>query len=316
MPRRYRLPIAVFDSNPLQLESLSGRHELPASITARFAMRAMFIALLLGGAYVVHRAFFWKAQGTRVLKPGYLTPRPSLTARFVRWVFSLSFKFLYVGPVRIIGAHNLKYPGRIIALGNHQNERDSVLSISLVGLRPARYFIAANQVTAARAPVVAISGGITVDDQHPHGPVAALAAAIKVLIKEDDSSFVIFQQGRLVRSNELKREDFFPGAALIGRKVGERSDASVSYLPFGVFFDRNPDHASPFHRLMNRLGWKNFRMIYGEITYRAVIVVGEPIPVLAMPRSPEKATDVLFERIVELSQRAAAAAGEFKPTFA
>ena len=279
-------------------------------------MRAMFIALLLGGAYVVHRAFFWKAHGTRVLKPGYLTPRPSLTARFVRWIFSQSFKFLYVGPVKIIGAHNLKYPGRIIALGNHQTERDSLMSLSLLGLRAARYFIAANQVTDLRAPFVAFSGGITVDDQDPRGPAAALLAAIKVLIKEDDSSFLIFQQGRLVRTNELKREDFFPGAALIGRKVGERSDASVSYLPFGVFFDRNPNHASPFHRLMNRLGWKNFRMIYGEITYRAVIVVGEPIPVQAMPRDPEKATDVLFERIVDLSNRAAAAGAEFKPAVA
>ena len=273
-------------------------------------MRAMFIALLLGGACAIRRAFYWKAEGERVLKPGYLTPPPSLAARFVRWVFSLTFKFLFVGPVRIIGAHNLKYPGRVIVLGNHQTERDSLLSLYLLGLREARYFIASNQATRTRAPFVAFTGGITVDREQPRGPASALSSAIKAMIKEEESSFVIFPQGRLVRTNELKREDFFPGVVLLGRKVGEKSDASVAYLPFGVYFDRDPANASPFHKAMIRLGWKSFRKIFGEVVYRAVIVVGEPIPVRAMPRDPEKATDVLFERIVELSTRAAEAAGQ------
>jgi 1-acyl-sn-glycerol-3-phosphate acyltransferase len=267
----------------------------------------MLILLLAGCAlalYMAYRVAFWIAEGNRVLSPGHVAPRPSLTSRFLRLVLGRLLLFLFVGPVRVIGARNFDFFGRFIALGNHQTERDALVTLWLMGARPLRYFIANNQASGFRAPIVAYTGGIVVHPE-PTAAAASLLAAIRVLKKEQDCSFVLFPQGRLIPNNKLLRQDFHPGVVMLGKKTSKNSEDPVAYLPFGIFYDRNPAHADAFHRVVNRwMGIKNFRKFFGDITYGAVIVVGAPIPVEILPADTQKATDILFEQVCTLAQRA------------
>lgn len=273
-------------------------------------LMVVLLLLLVGSGILIlaaRRVLFWRAEGKRVLTNGYVPPLPGWFARFVRCCLGRLFVFLYIGRLRIIGAHNVKYRGRFIVLGNHQTERDAVLVPYLMGMRQARYFIAKTQSLGWRAPLIAFTGGIVVEHASKRGPVAALSAAIKTMIAEPRTDFVIFPQGKLVRDNKLERADFFPGVALLGRKVADKSPcdcAEIAYLPLAIYYDRDPSHATWFHRLMNAFGFRNFRRFFGEVIYGAVVVVGEPIPVECLPEKPESATDELFNCIVTLSARA------------
>lgn len=264
----------------------------------------LFLCGILAAIYAAHRISFWKAEGIRVLKPGHLPPLPRLSARLVRLVLGYAFVFLFVGRLRIVGKRNLRYGGRLIVLGNHQTERDAILLPYLMRLRSVRYFIAKNQALGLRAPLVAYSGGIVVEHATKRGPVAALTTAIKAMIAEPTTDFVIFPQGRLVRDNDLRREDFYPGAAVLGDKVARKSESTLAYLPVGFYYDHDLRNATPLHKALNRLGFKGFRSFFGEVIYGAVLVVGEPIPVQCLPDNADQATDVLFESVVALSKRA------------
>jgi 1-acyl-sn-glycerol-3-phosphate acyltransferase len=270
-------------------------------------MSILHSPLLMAGSvlvlYFVYRFCFWVYHGFRVMKPGHTPPKPTLLSRFLRLILGRFFVWLFVGPIRVIGETNLGYFGRLIALGNHQTERDSLLALWMMGARPMRYFIAHNQAGGIRSPLVAYTGGIVVHDK-PTSAAAALLAAIKTMRREDDASFMIFPQGELNRHNNIVRKDFKPGTAFLARKVAEKSTTPVAYLPFGIAFDRNPEHATPFHRRMNRWGITGFRKFFGEVVYGGVVVVGSPIPVELLHCDHVKATDALFEQVSILSQQA------------
>lgn len=248
---------------------------------------------------------YWLAEGKLVLEAGHLSPRPSVFSRVIRWLFGRAFVFLFVGPVRVIGAANLHYRGRIIALANHQIEADAILSIRyLLKLRHARYFIAGNQAVGVRAPLVAYTGGIVVDKTQKDGGSKALNAAMQAMEREQDASFVIFPQGRLVRDNKLERKDFFPGVVLLGKKTAATARGPVAYVPVGVYYDHDPAHASMFQRFVRRFIWRGFRKFFGQDLYGATIVAGDPIPVESLPVDVDRALDILFERVCWLTQAA------------
>lgn len=267
-----------------------------------FALLLLVVGVL--AVYIGRKIAFWRTEGVRVLTPGYLTPPPSLMARLAQSLVSRALIFFSVGKVRVVGAQNLKYGGRAIAYGNHQTERDAVLSFWMMGTRQKRYFIAVNQAQGWRAPLVAWTGGIVVDRASKYSAAHALKSSILSMTNEPESSFVIFPQGRLIPDNVLRREDFFPGIALLGEKVSAKSEMEVGYLPFAVYYDRDPAHATWIHRALNHIGWKSFRKFFGEVTYGAVVVIGEPIPVDVFPDDTRKATDMLFARLVELNAKA------------
>jgi 1-acyl-sn-glycerol-3-phosphate acyltransferase len=266
------------------------------------------LLVICGAAFALEmtarRIRFWKHQGIRVLEPGYVPPLPRYTARLMRTILGNIFVFLFIGKLRLIGKRNLRYCGRLIVAGNHQTERDAVLIPSIMKQRHVRFFIAKNQALGFRAPLVAWLGGIVVEHATKRGPIAALSAAIKSMIAEAVTDFVIFPQGKLVRDNVLKREDFYPGVAALGRRVNPESEKKVGYLPIGIYYDRDPKNATLLHKLLRGLGIKGFRRFFGETISGAVVVIGEPIPVDCLPDDPVKATDELFERICTLSARA------------
>lgn len=201
------------------------------------------------------------------------------------------------------GAGNLDYYGRLVALGSHQTERDSLVMLKMMKDRPLRYFIAVNQVQGWRAPLVAFTGGIVV---HPGTAQSAraLRAAIRCMRSEADTSFVVFPQGMLVPNNVLLRADFRAGVVVLAAKTAEQSIMPVAYLPFAIYYDRDPAHADAFHRFVNRMGWRNFRSFFGEVTYGAVLVIGQPVAAEILPRDRDEAMDALFEQVQNLCARA------------
>lgn len=266
-------------------------------------------ALLL---ILVHaRISYWKAEGVKVLEPGYVPPLPRWHQRFIRMVLGKLFVFLYIGRLRIIGKRNLKFCGRIIASPNHQTERDAVLLTYLLGMRRARYFIAKTQAGGFRAPLVAFTGGITVEHATKRGPLRALQAAIHAMQNEPDTDFIIFPQGALKKDNVLVRGEFYEGVILLGEKASDGSVRVVAYLPIGIYYDRDPRNATLLHKLLRGIGFKNFRSFFGDIVSGAVVAVGSPMPADAQPEDKKAAMDKLFEQIVEMcgvAERAATGA--------
>jgi 1-acyl-sn-glycerol-3-phosphate acyltransferase len=269
-------------------------------------MFSVYNVLLLAGSalgiYLLYRLVFWLSEGARIMRPGHISQRPGIISRFLRFTLGRLLVFFFIGPVKVIGEANLGYFGRLVALGNHQTERDAIVALWMMGGRPLRYFIASNQAGGLRAPIVAFTGGIVVHSERPNAAAAALSAAIHAMRREPDASFIIFPQGALNRDNELRRKDFKAGSAKLANLTAKVSEKPVAYLPFGIYYDRNPANASRVHRVITRwIGIKNFRKFFGEITYGAVIAVGAPIPVELLPEDAEKATDTLFEQVRVLS---------------
>ncbi len=156
----------------------------------------------------------------------------------------------------------------------------------------------------ARAPFVAFSGGIPILKDQENGGRLALLAAIKAMTVETQTSFIIFPQGNLERKNQLIREHFQPGLALLAKKVTSKGGAPIDLVPAAIHYIRDPRHASTFHRIMNHLGWRNFRNFVGETIYGAVVVIGERIPAEALPAEVDATMDLVFARICDLSRQA------------
>ncbi len=267
------------------------------------------LALLVASLTIIvaRRISFWKAEGIRNLTPGHIPPVPGFLARSVRSIVLTVMRRFAIGPVRVLGAVHLNSKRRLVQFGTHQTERDAVLVPYVTRRRRSRFFIAKTQAVGWwRAPLVAYGGGIVVEHDSKRGPVMALTTAIKALVAEPRSDFLIFPQGKLVPDNVLKREDFYAGAAVMGLKVAKSGDQDLAFLPFAVYYDRNPAHATLFHKFVMMLGFKNFRRFFGEVIYGAVVAFGEPIPVASLPKDADAITDILFAEVVKLSAQAAA----------
>lgn len=268
---------------------------------------------------------YWKREGLRLQSDkSYRTPATSWWRRFVLFVAGRLAAFWFLGRFRVIGRLPRRpAKGRFIFVVNHQTEADSVVMVRLLGMRRIRYLVAFNQARGVRAAGVAFSGGIVADffDEVGSGApavnveqptrksvtgrlVEAVNNTIDTLNDEPDSDFLIFPQGKLVRTNELKRADFQDGAVKIGRALNE----PVYYVPIGVHFDHNPDNRSWFAKLLNAVGISSFGSFFKTLNAQTVVAIGEPLSVEELPADRKQATTVLFDRVKSLVSRAKAAA--------
>jgi 1-acyl-sn-glycerol-3-phosphate acyltransferase len=275
---------------------------------------ALLVAGGAWGLFALYRLGFWTIQAYRVMSPGYLTPPPTRTSIVLRVLLARLVIFLFVGPFKVKGSTNTDYFGRLIAFGPHQTERDALIALWLLGARQVRYFIADNQVHGILRFLVAYTGGIVVHTDRPGAAAAALLAARRAMKQEPDTSFVIFPQGRLVRENTLRRSDYKEGIATLGFFMSKDSKLPVSYMAFAIFYDRDPAHATVFHRRLEKCGIKGFRSFFGEVVYRAFAVVGAPVPTEIMPESREQTTDALFTQTVIVAMQTQRLADEYKPS--
>ncbi len=119
---------------------------------------------LLAVGYIAYRVRFWMNEGKKLAKGGYLPPPPTF---FGRWAYRLATKlgcFLVVGPVKVIGRQNARYPGRLIIVPNHQFEFDfAVVSRALP--YAYRQLAVASEVSGFRSAIAAWVGFCAVDGE-------------------------------------------------------------------------------------------------------------------------------------------------------
>ena len=271
-------------------------------MTTTHLLYALAGAFLLALIVACVRIRFWINEGNKLLQPGYMTPKVSWWARATRLVIGRIAMHLRVGRLIIIGKENLKYQGRLLMLPNHQIEKDAVIVTAVFGTMHFRFLMAINQITKLRAPFAAWLGGIAV--HHDRNPAASVRTAMRALSAEQTSSLVVFPQGKLVRDNALRREDFFAGALMIGRHAAKKSELPFAVLPVGIYYDRDAKHATLLFRVARWFGITWFSDWFNETTFGATVAFGKPIPLADLPEDLERATDIVFEEIRNLSEQA------------
>ncbi len=279
---------------------------------------------LLAVGYIAYRVRFWMNEGKKLAKGGYLPPPPTF---FGRWAYRLATKlgcFLVVGPVKVIGRQNARYPGRLIIVPNHQFEFDfAVVSRALP--YAYRQLAVASEVSGFRSAIAAWVGFCAVDGERGKakgkaGAEAVIEAGAKILTH--DKAFLMFPQGILVRDNELRKEEFRTGWIRILNRAADNVDKSeLAALPIGIVYHRDPKQATWGHRLANRInfpgfllrliGLAGFRVWVSKVTnplpgeptkivtknYGATVVVGKPIPLKDLPADIHEATEALRQAL-------------------
>lgn len=279
---------------------------------------------LLAVGYIAYRVRFWMSEGKKLAKGGYLPPPPTF---FGRWAYRLATKlgcFLVVGPVKVIGRQNARYPGRLIIVPNHQFEFDfAVVSRALP--YAYRQLAVASEVSGFRSAIAAWVGFCAVDGERGKakgkaGAEAVIEAGAKILTH--DKAFLMFPQGILVRDNELRKEEFRTGWIRILNRAADNVDKNeLAALPIGIVYHRDPKQATWGHRLANRInfpgfllrliGFAGFRIWVSKVTnplpgqpakivtknYGATVVVGKPIPLKDLPADIHEATEVLRQAL-------------------
>lgn len=196
----------------------------------------------------------------------------------------------------------------MIFLPSHVDEADwSVVFPEL--RRPTRYMAARDQLTGIRKRLAAFTGALAVDNKKRQSRGGALEAAIEAMVRDGQrAAFTIFMQGKLVRNNVISDADFKPGALRIAKAVVERTnDATLAGIPMAVAYVQD-ETVGGLRRYFNEVGRKSARR--GEMVHNvaAVLVIGEPIVMAALPHDENEAKAVLVAAIEDCSNRAKAIA--------
>jgi len=267
----------------------------------------ILFALVLAGAirvYFWHK--FWKGEGRKLQKSGYLPPAPSWFAHvFFRCVNRL-IVFLGIGPVKVIGREKLRKfkKARKLVAPNHTQPPDWALVNQ--GVDYERYTAVTSELRGTRGLLSAWSGCFGVDPKQPSGAEEFVSSCIEVLASKPGASLLYFPQGKLVADNVLRPEDFRPGAVRIARKAAAQVGSEpVVIVPVAIYYNQDRAQATWLHRLMLTIGQKWFRSMFGHKNVGAVVVIGDPIPVNQLPSDPDpehphNATEYLRGKIQEL----------------
>jgi 1-acyl-sn-glycerol-3-phosphate acyltransferase len=250
------------------------------------SLAAVLLALLLVGL----RVRFWLGEGRKMQQSGYLAPAPSIFAKLFWAIVTRLAGYLLVGPIKVIGRHNLRVKGRRIFAPNHSFQMDFGL-VAVATRTSCRYMTLTNELKGLRGAFGAWTGAIPVNPKVEGGGEAALNASIESLVEGPRNSFLIFPQGALL--DTVKREDFKTGCARLSHAVYAETEGEPCYvIPMGLLYKRDPQDKPFSDKIFGKL-----RRVFGKPNYGAVIVIGEPIPVQDLPSDPAAATDVIFERI-------------------
>lgn len=271
----------------------------------QYAIAGSGVLLLAIFGVLTYRVGYWINEGRKLQAVGYLTPRVTIFARYARWMLAATIVWFKVGPKRVIGRKNIQHNRRKLIFPNHQIEHDALVIPAVLRMLYFRGLMAINQIKGVRKPVAAWLGIVPV--HHDKNPMAAVRVSVDVLKAEPDSSMVVFPQGALFRDNKLDVNDFFAGGIAIGRMAGPKDGPNpFDVVPTGVYYDRDPKHASWLQWAVNGIGIKFFRGWFGEQLYGVTVVFGEPIPLDSLPKDKKAAMAIVFEKIKECSDRARA----------
>lgn len=266
-----------------------------------FVVVPLLIAVVL---FVLARFNFWSKEALKLQqKSGYVPPASPLLGRLTFRLLTGLIRFLFIGPLKVIGRRNAAYKGRLIIAPNHTFPLDFAVVSGAVG-RHFRYMTAIEELAGIRGLIGAWTGAYAVDRKS--GGAAAAQASVDILIGDGDTSRVLlFPQGKLIPDGLLRPEEFKTGAVRIAKQVSKDTGGQpVAILPVGIDYKRNPKDVTWLHTLLSRLGFKAFRKFNKVTTYSATVVIGEPIPVNSLPDDVGQATEILRARIQEVLDEA------------
>ena len=260
-------------------------------------------------AYFLYRLRFWYKEGQKMQQVGYLPPPPSIFGRAVFRMGAAFFRFLYIGPVKVIGKENANFKGRLLVAPNHQFAFDFA---AVAGSLPfsCRQIASANECKGVRALPAVWVGTIAVHVGGGKAQDGAGQATVKicgnVLTQTDRSRLLMFPQGKLVYDNVLRPEDFRTGAVRAMKEAEQVKDGvPLGILPMGVVYHRDPSQRGVVHHFVNMLGFHNFRKVSRTTQYGATVVIGKPILAGELPDDAHAATELVRTRIQELVDVAA-----------
>lgn len=254
---------------------------------------AMWGALSAVALYLVWRMVYWIGQGRKMNRSGFLPPVPTWCAKLTMGFASRLLLFLGVGPVTVIGAANARrHRGRLLITPNHTFELDFAMVRRALGFS-FRFMTHTHQLRGIQGILGAWTGAIPVEPEKKGGGDAAVDAAVNLFKSSPVARMLMFPQGKLVRDNVIRPEDFRWGFAKISRRtLEETGDADMAVLPMALLYLRDVRDRHWSHFLLAPL-----RRFWGVTNYGGIVVIGEPIPVKDLPDDPSEATAMVRQRI-------------------
>ena len=263
-------------------------------------MILIIAAILLAAAFSLQRLNFWRREGLKLQQSGYLPPKSGWIADRVFQGLTRLLIFLTVGPVKVIGRQNASYRGRLLVVPNHTYQFDFAMVASSLPFT-FRYLADSKELTGIRAPFAAWTGAFGVDTKAEGSGEAVIRSSVNSLSASQNSRLLIFPQGKMVKDNVLRPEEFRTGAVRILRQAAEQcQDQSAALLPVAIHYKRDARSASWFHKVLLRLGLSGFRKAFGMANFGGTVVIGEPIPVRSLPDDPHQATELMRSKINSL----------------
>ncbi|MCC6978142.1 MAG: 1-acyl-sn-glycerol-3-phosphate acyltransferase [Candidatus Melainabacteria bacterium] len=283
-----------------------------------FVFICLALSVWLISCAVEARSTFWAAEVLKVRDGGYVPPAPYFLTNLLCRAVCFTLGFLEVGPIKIVGKERLPKNGPRIIAPFHIDAGDASIVSALIGISPMYYLIRTTEVLGYRGWIATMTGAIAVDEETQEGRTRAFKAAVTALSSGGpNAQLVIFPQGQLVPDEVIRRHEFKSGTMAIAKLCARKRKEPIWIVPLGVHYKTDPKEATLFQKIVQGLGFKKFRNLFGHQNYGAVAVVGRPFQVtpktaqvediargIALDDDAEKATDMYVQRL-SLLQRSA-----------
>lgn len=257
------------------------------------------------------------------------SPQPTgLPARITFALVARLITFWYIGPVKTVGRNHARHQGALLMAPNHTFGLDFCVVRTAVPSHFVQVAKAAELKGEVRSFLGAWAGTIAAPVENGSAQKGAGSAVVErcaqYLASDKRSRLLLFPQGRLVKDNVLREEDFRTGAARSLHLASHQFDDvhNLALLPIGIDYKRDPKDARLVQRIVARLAkWipflRGFRVwvdvethadgtktVTKVTTYGASVVIGEPVPSLSLPQDARACTRVIQDELQKLLDRA------------
>ena len=287
---------------------------IPAAVIATIVMALTVYA----AKQIATGVTYWSPHVEQMRAGGYVPPTPSYLTGLLMRMLCILLGFLEVGPIKIQGKHRLPARGPMILAPFHVDAGDASIISALLGVRSFYYLIRTTEVVGLRGWVGAMTGAIAVDEESQEGRTKAFKATIAALSNGGPNvCMVIFPQGQLTPDQEVRRADFKAGTMLIAKMAARKRKEPIWIVPIALHYKTDPHDSTFFQKIVQGLGFKKFRNLFGHQNYGAHAIVGKPFKVtpktadleeltrgLSAADDADQATDMYVQRL-QVLQRAA-----------
>ncbi|MBX9721811.1 MAG: 1-acyl-sn-glycerol-3-phosphate acyltransferase, partial [Candidatus Obscuribacterales bacterium] len=167
--------------------------------------------------------------------------------------------------------------GIVILVPLHVDPGDVAFVSKALGWQPFWYMIRTTEMYGWRGWMGARTGALAIDEESEKGRSSGFKAAVEAVARENGPRFtVVFAQGELVQSEEIKREGFKEGYFALARIASKKLKQAVYVQPMIIHYRRDARSATMFHRILRAFGSKHFRNFFGYANFGGIAIVGRP----------------------------------------